>query len=577
MHTGCVLKITAVCGDITQQEVDAVVNPANTGMRGGGGADGAIHRAGGPAILRDCIERFPNGLPTGDAGWTTAGDLPAQWVIHTVGPNYNAGQRDRSLLESCYRRAMEVADELGARVVASPLISTGAFGWPRKDAIAAAIESIASANSRVEEVRLVAFDSEMHEQVSAELASSTPIRILQGVRVLHQRGYHRLRILPGVSPSGMYWRVAITLSDNLIDDAAYPDVTDWDIALRYSTGGLTVFAGGEVTVTTTPERVADLILSALPEVTPTHDDPAYMAWFAELLRVVERTKALPVAYADYFDAGEGWEVGWGSGVKHPRPPRPPAFAQKGSSSMPSTLDTGDTLIVLDRLGTVLQWATGLSPKASAVEGTFAPRGDTLSPGVTIKFAAKDVRGADRAALFADGQFVHLGVWPAELQPQYTYLYSDRGRVDALLELDAHAGFTVEPNFQLAHRFAQPLQRWIPTRLLSAEEYLGQWIDDFQSGRAGGRTRDEIADPDFFGWLVERRYARAAEQESLHHWLDGKKAGIQIHIRPGVQIRRTWSYAEAFAVDNQHEFAAQVRKAADQVLIALGQTNPSSAR
>ncbi|MGY1994482.1 macro domain-containing protein [Mycolicibacterium fortuitum] len=571
------LKITAVCGDITKQEVDAIVNPANTGMRGGGGADGAIHRVGGPAILRDCIERFPNGLATGDAGWTTAGNLPAEWVIHTVGPNYNAGQRDRSLLESCYRRAMEVADELGARVVASPLISTGAFGWPRQDAIAAAIETIAAANSRVEEVRLVAFDSEMHEQVSAELASSTPIRILQGVRILHQRGYHRLRILPGVSPSGMYWRVAITLSDNLFDDTAYPDVTDWDSALRYSTGGLTEFAGGEVTVTTTPERVADLILSALRDVTPTHDDPAYMAWFAELLRAVERTKALPVAYADYFDASEGWEVGWGSGVKHPRPPRPPASAQKGSSSMPSTSNTGNTLIILDRLGTVLQWATGLSPKASTVEGTLVPRGDTLSPGVTMKFVAKDVRGADRAALFADGQFVHLGVWPAELQSQYTYLYSDRARVDALLELDALTGFTVEPNFQLAHRFAQPLQRWFPTRLLSSEEYLGQWIDDFQNGRAGGRTRDEIADPAFFGWLVERRYAVAAEQESLHHWLDSKKAGIQIHIRPGVQIRRTWSYAEAFAAENEHEFAAQVRKAVNQVLTALGQTNLSSAR
>ncbi|SLJ75668.1 appr-1-p processing domain-containing protein [Mycobacteroides abscessus subsp. abscessus] len=577
MHTGCVLKITAVCGDITKQEVDAVVNPANTGMRGGGGADGAIHHAGGPAILRDCIERFPNGLATGDAGWTTAGDLPAEWVIHTVGPNYNAGQRDRSLLESCYRRAMEVADELGARVVAFPLISTGAFGWPRQDAIAAAIESIAAANSRVDEVRLVAFDSEMHEQVSAELASSTPIRVLQGVRVLHQRGYHRVRILPGVSPSGMYWRVAITLSDNLIDDVDHPDVIDWEAALRYSTGGLTEFAGGEVTVTTPPERVADLILSALRDVTPTNDDPAYIAWFDELIRTVERSNALPVAYADYFDASEGWEVGWGSGVKHPRPPRPPASTQKGSSSMPSTSDTGDTPIVLDRLGKVLQWATGLSPKASAAEGTLVPRGDTLSPGVTIKFAAKDVRGADRAALFADGQFVHLGVWPAELQSQYTYLYSDRARVDALLELDALTGFTVESNFQLAHRFAQPLQRWFPTRLLSAEDYLGQWIEDFHAGRAGGRTHDEIADPGFFGWLAERRYALAAEQESLHHWLDGKKAGIQIHIRPGVQIRRTWSYAEAFAVENEHEFASQVRTAVDQVLTALGRTNLGSAR
>ena len=90
-------SITAVLGDITRQEVDAVVNAANNAMRGGGGVDGAIHRAGGPDILRECIARFPNGLATGDAGWTTAGDLPARWVIHTVGPNHAAGQRDRGL------------------------------------------------------------------------------------------------------------------------------------------------------------------------------------------------------------------------------------------------------------------------------------------------------------------------------------------------------------------------------------------------------------------------------------------------------------------------------------------------
>lgn len=87
-------NITAIHGDITQQQVDAIVNAANNAMRGGGGVDGAIHRGGGPAILQDCIERFPDGLATGDAGWTTAGDLPARWVIHTVGPNYRAGQRD---------------------------------------------------------------------------------------------------------------------------------------------------------------------------------------------------------------------------------------------------------------------------------------------------------------------------------------------------------------------------------------------------------------------------------------------------------------------------------------------------
>lgn len=168
-------EITAVQGNITAQNVDAIVNAANNAMRGGGGVDGAIHRAGGPAILRDCIERFPDGLATGDAGWTTAGDLPARWVIHTVGPNYKAGQRDRSLLVSCYRRSLEVADELGARSVAFPLISTGAYRWPGDDAIAAAIETVATAGSRVEEVRLVAFGQGGYELVLKHLTSQGPI------------------------------------------------------------------------------------------------------------------------------------------------------------------------------------------------------------------------------------------------------------------------------------------------------------------------------------------------------------------------------------------------------------------
>lgn len=170
-HTGGMPRITAALGDITEQHVDAIVNAANNAMRGGGGVDGAIHRAGGPAILRDCVDRFPDGLATGDAGWTTAGDLAAQWVIHTVGPNYHAGQRDRSLLTSCYRRALEVADQLGARSVALPLISTGIFGWPLRDAIAAAIETIAATDTRVEEARLVAFDDKTYVEVLAQLDS----------------------------------------------------------------------------------------------------------------------------------------------------------------------------------------------------------------------------------------------------------------------------------------------------------------------------------------------------------------------------------------------------------------------
>ncbi len=159
------VSLTAVRGDITTQQVDAIVNAANTAMRGGGGVDGAIHRAGGPAVLEDCIARFPNGLATGDAGWTTAGELPSRWVIHTVGPNHRAGQTDRSLLVSCYRRSLEVADELGADSVAFPLISAGVYGWPKEDAIAAAVETIRGADTLVADVRLVAFDEATHAAI----------------------------------------------------------------------------------------------------------------------------------------------------------------------------------------------------------------------------------------------------------------------------------------------------------------------------------------------------------------------------------------------------------------------------
>ncbi len=156
-------------GDITTQEVDAVVNAANRGMRGGGGVDGAIHRAGGPAVLEDCVRRFPRGLATGDAGWTTAGEMPARWVIHVVGPNYNAGETDRSLLTSCYRRALEVADELGARTVAFPLISAGIYGWPKDDAVAAALEVFRSADTQVTEARIVALGRPSYDLVRRSL------------------------------------------------------------------------------------------------------------------------------------------------------------------------------------------------------------------------------------------------------------------------------------------------------------------------------------------------------------------------------------------------------------------------
>lgn len=163
------MDVTVVRGDITTQEVDAIVNAANEAMRGGGGVDGAIHRAGGPEILAECIQRFPEGLATGEAGWTPADRLPARWVIHVVGPNRNAGQTDRSLLTSCYRNALSVADRLGAGSVAFPLVSAGIYGWPVDDAARAAVDTLRSAESHVLEARIVAFHERVLDAVKAAL------------------------------------------------------------------------------------------------------------------------------------------------------------------------------------------------------------------------------------------------------------------------------------------------------------------------------------------------------------------------------------------------------------------------
>ena len=158
-------RLEVVEGDITRQDVDAIVNAANRRMRGGGGVDGAIHAAAGPGLLRECEERFPDGLATGEAGWTTGHDLPARWVIHVVGPNYRAGERDRSLLVSCYANALRVADELGARSVAFPLVSAGIYGWPFDDAVHAAVDSLTSTPTSVESARIVTFGASTYHRV----------------------------------------------------------------------------------------------------------------------------------------------------------------------------------------------------------------------------------------------------------------------------------------------------------------------------------------------------------------------------------------------------------------------------
>jgi O-acetyl-ADP-ribose deacetylase (regulator of RNase III) len=154
-------RIEVVAGDITTQDVDAVVNAANSSLLGGGGVDGAIHRAGGPAVLAACRElratTLPDGLPTGDAVATTAGDLPATWVIHTVGPIYGTVDDPAALLRSCHVESLRVADEVGARTVAFPAISCGVYGYPLAEAAPIALSTVRGADTRVELVRFVLF------------------------------------------------------------------------------------------------------------------------------------------------------------------------------------------------------------------------------------------------------------------------------------------------------------------------------------------------------------------------------------------------------------------------------------
>ena len=158
-------RVVVLVGDITQQSVSAIVNAANSTLLGGGGVDGAIHREGGPEILNECQNirrtRYPSGLPTGEAVITTGGNLPAQFVIHTVGPIYGREKQDEAaLLGACYRNSLLLASQHQLSTVAFPSISTGAFGYPREEAAAISSEAIANTlagNQSIEQVRLVFF------------------------------------------------------------------------------------------------------------------------------------------------------------------------------------------------------------------------------------------------------------------------------------------------------------------------------------------------------------------------------------------------------------------------------------
>ncbi|WP_405843238.1 O-acetyl-ADP-ribose deacetylase [Streptomyces platensis] len=171
-------SLTLIQGDITEQAVDAVVNAANSSLLGGGGVDGAIHRRGGPEILDECralrAAQYGRGLPTGQAVATTAGRLPARWVIHTVGPVWAKSEDRSELLASCYRESLRVAGDLGARTVAFPAVSTGVYGWPLADGARAAVATVraavAASPDAFDEIRFVVFDDRARETYETALA-----------------------------------------------------------------------------------------------------------------------------------------------------------------------------------------------------------------------------------------------------------------------------------------------------------------------------------------------------------------------------------------------------------------------
>ena len=160
-------RVEIILGDITLEKTDAIVNAANSALLGGGGVDGAIHRAAGPGLLEEC--RTLGGCPTGDARMTDGYRLPARWVIHTVGPMFSPHEDRSPMLRAAYTRSLAVADGLGARTVAFPLISAGAYGWPREDAIRQAVTALTSARTAVEIVTLVAYDRSVAELMRRSL------------------------------------------------------------------------------------------------------------------------------------------------------------------------------------------------------------------------------------------------------------------------------------------------------------------------------------------------------------------------------------------------------------------------
>ena len=216
--------------------------------------------------------------------------------------------------------------------------------------------------------------------------------------------------------------------------------------------------------------------------------------------------------------------------------------------------------LLRRLRSILEKATGLQPEINVSSGH-----------VGVKFPDKKVVAFDRVSLYIEGGNVVLSAWPAELAPQYKRVFSDPKRAEALIALTADPAWQVKPNFHLAYWRAHGRQRWyaVKVKQLPGPVYLRQWIEDFHDKRAGRRPREDVNDPGFRQWLVERSYASESEMESLDEWAN-KLPMDHFDVRPSIQVTRSWQLTDAVARDSTGQFTTEVHDAINQVLAALGE-------
>jgi hypothetical protein len=223
---------------------------------------------------------------------------------------------------------------------------------------------------------------------------------------------------------------------------------------------------------------------------------------------------------------------------------------------------------LRRLRSLLQEATGLP-------GTITPRaedpatGRQYPPGVNVKLPKVQVTAADRVGMWIENDAVHLAMWLGELKAQYRYLYRQPDRVESLIKLAEQPGWKLDANFHIGYRFSRSFQRWYPTRHLSGIDYVRQWVEDVHHN-AGQRTREQIQTNGFHTWLTERHYAKKKDLKRLDEWIEQESPGRKFHLRPSVQIARSWDLPQAAKLDAEGEFGHQVKTAIDQILTAVNE-------